>query len=57
MFIRFVSGKIDDDSHLSAGLFRTAFKLLDEIVLPDYEYLALMEPVHWFEQHLRVPFD
>jgi hypothetical protein len=57
MFIRFVSGEIDDDSHLSAGLFCTVSKLLDEVVLPDYEYVALMEPLRWFGLHLKVPFE
>jgi hypothetical protein len=27
MFMRFVSGEIDADSHVSAGLFCAAFKL------------------------------
>ena len=40
MFIRFVSGEIDDDSHLSAGLFCTVHRLLEEEALPDYEYEA-----------------
>ena len=57
MFIRFVSGDIDEDSHLSAGLFCAVHKLLDEVVLPDYEYMALMEPLRWFRLHLKVPFD
>jgi hypothetical protein len=57
VFIRFVSGEIDEDSHLSAGLFRAVSSLLDEVVLPDYEYLALMDPLSWFELHLKVPFD
>ena len=57
MFIRFVSGEIDDDSHLSAGLFRTVYRLMDEVTLPEYEYLALLEPLRWFGLHLQVPFD
>jgi hypothetical protein len=57
MFIRFVSGKIDASSHVSAGLFRTAYKLLDDEVLPDYEYCALMEPMRWFGEHLEAPFN
>ena len=57
MFIRFVSSDIDDDSHLSAGLFCAVSRLLDEVTLPEYEYLALMEPLRWFRLHLKVPFD
>jgi len=57
MFIRFFSGEIDEFSHVSAGLFSTAYKLLDDEVLPDYEYCALMEPMRWFDLHLKAPFD
>jgi hypothetical protein len=57
MFIRFVSGEIDEDSHVSAGLFRAAYKLMREVRLPDYEYNALREPMDWFEEHLESPYD
>ena len=55
MFIRFFSGEIDEFSHVSAGLFSTAYKLLDDEVLPEYEYCALMEPMRWFDLHLKGP--
>ena len=57
MFIRFVSGEIDEDSHLSAGLFRAAYKLLNELWLPEYEYDALRDPMNWFNEHLESPYD
>jgi hypothetical protein len=57
MFIRFVSGEIDEDSHVAAGLFRAAFKLLQEVRLPDYEYEALREPMDWFDDNLKTPYD
>lgn len=57
MFVRFVSAEIDCDSHVSAGLFRAAEKLLDEVWLPEYEYEALMEPIIWFRRHLPDPYD
>ena len=57
MFIRFVSREIDDDSRVSAGLFRTAYKLIEEVSLPDYEYDALREPMNWFNKHLKTPYD
>ncbi len=57
MFIRFVSGAIDGDSHLSAGLFGAAYKLLREVWLPEYEYQALREPIDWFNDNLESPFD
>ena len=57
MYVRFVSGEIDCDSHVSAGLFRAVEKLLDEVRLPDYEYEALMEPIVWFQRYLPDPYD
>ena len=57
MFIRFVSSEIDDQSHVSAGLFCAAFKLLDEIVLSDHEYAAVADLMSWFTANLRGPFE
>ena len=57
MFIRFASGEIDEDSHVSAGLFRAAYKLIREVWLPDYEYDALRELMDWFNKHLETPYD
>jgi hypothetical protein len=57
MFIRFVSGEIDEDSHVSAGLFRAAYKLIREVWLPDYEYDALRETMDWFNEHLKSPYN
>jgi hypothetical protein len=36
MFIRFVSGEIDEDSLVSAGLFTAVSDLLCDPVLPEY---------------------
>jgi hypothetical protein len=57
MFMRFVSSEIDQDSYVSAGLFCAAFKLLDEMVLSDYEYAAMADLMDWFDEHLRGPFQ
>lgn len=57
MFIRFVSGEIDEDSHVPEGLFCAAYRLLEETWLPDYEYEALREPLVWFTKHLKNPFE
>jgi hypothetical protein len=57
MFIRFVTGEIDEDSHVSAGLFCAAFNLLDETVLPDEDYAALADLMAWFRVHLKGPFE
>ena len=57
MFIRFVSSEVDEDSHVSAGLFCAAFKLLDEMVLSDHEYDAVADLMGWFRVNLRGPFE
>lgn len=57
MFIRFVSGEIDENSHVSAGLFCAAFKLLDEMVLSDHEYAAVAELMGWFRLNLNGSFE
>ena len=57
MFIRFVRSEVDEDSHVAAGLFCAAFKLLDEMVLSDHEYDAVVDLVGWFSVNLRGPFE
>lgn len=57
MFIRFVSGEIDEDSHVSAGLFCAAFRLLDQMVLFDHEYAAVARLMGWFRLNLRGPSE
>lgn len=56
MFIRFVSGAIDETSHVAAGLFTAAFDLLYDPLLPYDEYWALRELIDWFNEHLKGPF-
>jgi len=55
--MRFVSNEVNRDSHVSAGLFCAAFKLLDEMVLSDHEYEAVAELMKWFAVNLRGPFQ
>lgn len=57
MFIRFVSGEIDEDSLVSAGLFTAAFDLLYDPRLPDDEYYPLRELMDWFNEHLKGPYN
>jgi hypothetical protein len=57
MFIRFVSGEIDDRSHVTAGLFCAASQLRRSGGLPDYEFEALTEMKDWFAVHMASPFD
>jgi len=55
MFIRFVSSEIDEDSHVSAGLFCAARELSWTDGLPQYEFDALSELRDWFDEHLESP--
>ena len=55
MFIRFVSGEVDEESHVSVGLFTAAFDLLHEPDLRDEEYYALRHLLDWFNLHLKGP--
>lgn len=57
MFIRFVSGEIDEDSLVSTGIFLAAGDLLYDPLLPDDEYYPLRELMDWFNQHLKGPYD
>lgn len=56
MFIRFVSGGIDEDSQVSAGLFIAAFDLLYDPLLPYDDYWVLRDLIDWFDKHLKEPF-
>jgi hypothetical protein len=57
MFIRFVSGEIDERSHVAAGLFCASSQLRWSDGLPDYEFDAITELRDWFNDHLDSPFD
>lgn len=57
MFIRFVSGEIDESSHVAAGLFCAAAELRWSDGLPDYEFDALVELRDWFNDNLKSPSD
>ena len=54
MFIRFVSGEIDENSHVSEGLFGTVLRWSEE--LPVYEIDSIEELMVWFDSHLSSPF-
>lgn len=57
MFIRFFSGEIDEDSHVTAGVFSAASDLYCSDGLPEYEVDALAELRDWFNTHLESPFE
>ena len=57
MFIRFVSGEIDDDSRMPAGIFCAAWDLIGERRRLYGEYYMLKELLDWFDEHLKSPSD
>ena len=57
MFIRFVCGEIDEDSHVSAGLFCAAFDLIKDEKVSDHDYAELADLMRWFRLNLQGPFE
>lgn len=57
MFIRFVSGEIDSDSHVRAGIFCAACDVIDRQTLSDADFEELAELMCWFRLHLKGPFE
>jgi len=57
MFIRFISGGVDEDSRVRAGLFSAAYDLRENGWLPPYEFEVLIELLNWFNDNLRSPSD
>jgi hypothetical protein len=57
MFIRFVSGEVDEDSHVPAGIFCAAWDLIGERRRLEGEYCVLRELLDWFNEHLKSPSD
>jgi len=57
MFIRFVCGEIDEDSHVSAGLFCAAFDLIKDEKLSDHDYGELADLMRWFRLNLKGPLE
>jgi hypothetical protein len=55
VFIRFVSSVIDEDSHVSAGIFCAASDMIDDPQLPDDEYDVLRDLMDWFNKYLKSP--
>lgn len=55
MFMRFVTLKVDEDSHQSQGIFQLAYALLQSGDLSKEEYAELETIVGWFEKNLPSP--
>ena len=52
MFIRFVSGELDPDARVPAGLFHSLDQLYGSDEVPLYELDAVREVQNWFEENL-----
>jgi len=55
MYIRFITGEIDDHSNQEAGVFQAAYQLLRHSSMPEYEYARLRELLDWFNANLEKP--
>jgi hypothetical protein len=56
MFIRFVGGEIDAQSHVEEGLFCAASKLQFRPEVPEYQLDRLWDLLWWFTVNLSCPF-
>jgi hypothetical protein len=52
MFIRFVSGELDPDARVLAGLFHSLDQLQWSDEVPKYELEALRQIENWFDENL-----
>ena len=57
MFIRFISGEVDEDSHVPAGIFCAAWDSIEDRRLHNGEFHALRDLLGWFNEHLKSPSD
>lgn len=55
MFLRFVTTRIDEDSHKPQGVFVATYALLDSGELDPDEWKRAREILVWFNQHLPHP--
>jgi hypothetical protein len=57
MFLRFVTTRLDEDSHVAQGVFVAAYGLLDSGQLSTEEWRHVREILNWFNEHLPHPPD
>ncbi len=55
MFLRFVTTRVDEDSHKPQGVFVAAHSLLDSGDLTADEWARMREILNWFNNHLPHP--
>ena len=54
-YLRIVTSAVDADSHVSQGVFQTAYDLRDAGALDEHEDIWFSEVVGWFGKNLRIP--
>ncbi len=57
MFLRFVTTRINNDSHRPEGVFAAAYALLDSGSLSHDEWTQIREILIWFNKNLPTPPD
>src|SRR5207302_9965943 len=57
MYLRFVTTRIDEDSHEPEGVFVAAYRLLDSGDLTKDEWKRVRTILDWFNTHLPQPPD
>jgi hypothetical protein len=55
MYLRFVTKRIDEDSHKQKGVFVAAYELLDSGDLSKEEWRRVREILNWFNRSLPHP--
>ena len=55
MYLRFVTTRVDEDSHKPQGVFVAAYSLLDSGDLSSDEWKRMREILDWFNKHLPHP--
>ena len=55
MYLRFVTTRIDEDSHKPQGVFVAAYALMDSGELPPDERKRVREILDWFKENLPTP--
>jgi len=55
MFIRFVTKQIDEETSKPQGIFASAYELLENGVLEEFERKEIRRTIDWFKSNLPIP--
>ncbi len=55
MFIRFVTGQLDEDTSKPRGIFAAAYELLENGALAESERAEIRRTIDWFKSNLPIP--